>query len=237
MASHSSSMHRNGAVLSVERGGTLRTQGQKIKKNKLWPRHGPYSTTERRVWSWSRFLAVSLQVMWLINPTVGCHYFPPGLQLHPQHLRGLLPVLLLGEQRHNGCEQFSEDCYPTESQPRPFYAWVQHAGYRATLNTGADELFCWWNLTITSLTVNVTLMPNEIYNFQNVPLAVSSLAMAFRECYHYQLALAANSDPVWHISSLSSMSMACSCRQQYSVYFFTYAQQCGRVNQNRRGQR
>ena len=62
-------------------------------------------------------------------------------------------------------------------------------------------------------------MPNEIYNFQNLPLAVSSLAMAFRECYHYQLALAANSDPVWHISSLNSMSMACSCRQQYSVYF------------------
>jgi len=31
--------------------------------------------------SWSRFLAVSLQVMSVINPTVGCHYFPPGLQL------------------------------------------------------------------------------------------------------------------------------------------------------------
>ena len=26
---------------------------------------------------------------------VGCHYFPPGLQLPPQPLRGLLPVLLL----------------------------------------------------------------------------------------------------------------------------------------------
>ena len=31
--------------------------------------------------SWSRFLAVSLQVTWVINTTVGCHYFPPGLQL------------------------------------------------------------------------------------------------------------------------------------------------------------
>ena len=58
-------------------------------------------------WSWSRFLAVSLQVTWIINPTVGCHYFPPGLQLPPQPLRGLLPVLLLGEERHNGCEQFA----------------------------------------------------------------------------------------------------------------------------------
>ena len=33
--------------------------------------------------------------------------FPPGLQLPPQPLRGLLPVLLLGEQRHSGCEQFA----------------------------------------------------------------------------------------------------------------------------------
>ena len=57
--------------------------------------------------SWSRFFAVSLQVMWVINPAVGCHYFPPGLELPPQPLRGLLPILLLGEQRHNGCEQFA----------------------------------------------------------------------------------------------------------------------------------
>ena len=34
--------------------------------------------------SWSRFLPVSLQVTWVINPTVGCHYFPPGMQLPPQ---------------------------------------------------------------------------------------------------------------------------------------------------------
>ena len=33
--------------------------------------------------------------------------FPPGLQLPRQPLRGLLPVLLLGEQRHSGCEQFA----------------------------------------------------------------------------------------------------------------------------------
>ena len=61
----------------------------------------------RGFWSWSRFLAVSLQVTWVINPAVGCHYFPPGLQLPAQPLRGLLPILLLGEQRHNGCEQFA----------------------------------------------------------------------------------------------------------------------------------
>ena len=56
--------------------------------------------------SWSRFLAVSLQVTWAINPVVGCHYFPPGLQLLSQPLRGLLPVLWLGGQRQDGCEQF-----------------------------------------------------------------------------------------------------------------------------------
>jgi len=55
--------------------------------------------------SWSRFLAVSLQVMWVINLAVGCHFFSPGQQLPSQPLRGLLLILLLGEQRHNGCEQ------------------------------------------------------------------------------------------------------------------------------------
>ena len=36
---------------------------------------------------------------------IGCHYFPPGLQLPSQPLRGLLPISLLGEQRHD--EQFA----------------------------------------------------------------------------------------------------------------------------------
>jgi len=86
--------------------------------------------------SWSRFLAVSLQVTWVINPAVGCHYFLPGLQLPPQPLRGLQPILLLGEQRYDGCEQFAYDCYPTvsrlQSEPRPFCAWVQHTNHAAT---------------------------------------------------------------------------------------------------------
>ena len=38
--------------------------------------------------SWSRCLAVSLQLTWVINPAVGCHYFPPGPQLLSQPLRG-----------------------------------------------------------------------------------------------------------------------------------------------------
>jgi len=63
--------------------------------------------------SWSRFLAVSLQVMWVINLAVGNRYFSPGPQLPPQSLRGLLPVLLLGEQRHSGFEQFAQDSIAT----------------------------------------------------------------------------------------------------------------------------
>jgi len=68
----------------------------------------PYSITERRVPELIPvFLAVSMQVMPVINPAVSCHYSLPGLQLPLQPLTGLLPVLLLGEQGHDGCEQFA----------------------------------------------------------------------------------------------------------------------------------
>ena len=69
----------------------------------------------------------------VINPAVGCHYFPPGLQLPSQPLRGLLPISLLGAQKHDGCEQFA---YPTAMrlrfEPRPYCARVQHANHSAT---------------------------------------------------------------------------------------------------------
>ena len=45
-----------------------------------------------------------LKVTRVKNLAVGCHYFLPSLQLPSQPLRGLLPILLLGEQRHDGCE-------------------------------------------------------------------------------------------------------------------------------------
>ena len=38
---------------------------------------------------------------------VNSNYFPPGLQLPSQPLRQLLPILLLDEQRYDGCEQFA----------------------------------------------------------------------------------------------------------------------------------
>jgi len=58
----------------------------------------PYSITERRV---PELIPV------LGSQPVGCHQFLPGLQLPPQPLRGLLPILMLGDQRHDGCEQFA----------------------------------------------------------------------------------------------------------------------------------
>ena len=69
----------------------------------------PYSITERMVPELIPVLGSQPagDVSHSLNPPVDCHYFPPGPQLPPQPLRGLLPVLLVGEQRHNGCEQFA----------------------------------------------------------------------------------------------------------------------------------
>jgi len=65
-----------------------------VRAVKVKGKGSPYSITARRVQrGWSRFLAVSLQVTWVINHAVGCHYFPPGPQLPPQPVRGLLPIL------------------------------------------------------------------------------------------------------------------------------------------------
>ena len=74
---------------------------QKLTKGK----GSPYSTNERRVPELIPVLGS--QPAGDVSHKPGCHYFPPGLQLAPQPSRGLLPMLLLGEQRHNGCEQFA----------------------------------------------------------------------------------------------------------------------------------
>jgi len=68
----------------------------------------PYSITERRV---PELIPV------LDSQPAGNVSHKPGsrlpllsagpLQLPPQPLRGLLPILLLGEQRHDGCKQFA----------------------------------------------------------------------------------------------------------------------------------
>jgi len=51
----------------------------------------PYSITEHGVPELIPVLG-SQPAGGFINPAVGCHYFPPGLQLPPQPLRGLLPI-------------------------------------------------------------------------------------------------------------------------------------------------
>ena len=91
--------------------GTRSTGHQKVCRPTVFPCFLPQGLARTRLpsiglRSWSRFLAVSLQVMWVTNPAVGCHYFLPRMHLPSQPLRGLLPISLLGEQRHDGCEQF-----------------------------------------------------------------------------------------------------------------------------------
>jgi len=80
--------------------------------------------------SWSRFLAVSLQVTWVINPAVGCHYFPPGLLLPPQPLRGLLFLLWTEAQWVWAvCLRLLPDTVATAIWTWAFCAWFQHANH------------------------------------------------------------------------------------------------------------
>ena len=64
----------------------------------------PYSITERRVPELIPVLGS--QPAGDVNHKPGGRLpFLQGLQLPSQLLRGLLPISLLGEQRHDGCEQ------------------------------------------------------------------------------------------------------------------------------------
>jgi len=88
---------------------------------------------------------VRIMVRWLKGkgsptrlPSVGFRSWSRFLACDVSHKPGgrLLPISLHGEQRHDGCEQFAQDCYLTASrlwfEPRPFCAWVQHANHSAT---------------------------------------------------------------------------------------------------------
>jgi len=63
----------------------------------------PYSITERRVPELLPVLGSQPAGDVSHKPGGRLHYFPPGLQLPSQPLTGLLPILLFGEQRHDGC--------------------------------------------------------------------------------------------------------------------------------------
>ena len=106
---------------AVSRRWRLRTDLLQIKS-----KGSPYSITERRVPELIPVLGSQPAGGVSHKPAVGCHYFPPGLQLPSQPLKGLLPISLLGKQRHDGCQQFAQGCYPTasrlRSEPRPYCA-------------------------------------------------------------------------------------------------------------------
>ena len=85
--------------------------------------------------SWSRFFAISLQVVWVINPAVGCHYFSPGLQLPHNPWEGCYQFCCLVNRGTVGMKSLPKT-YPTASrlrfEPGPFCAWVQHSNHSAT---------------------------------------------------------------------------------------------------------
>jgi len=67
----------------------------------------PYSITERRVPE--LIMALGRQPAGDVNHKPGGRLplLSAGMQLPPQPLTGLLPILLLVEQRQDGCEQFA----------------------------------------------------------------------------------------------------------------------------------
>jgi len=67
----------------------------------------PYSITKRRVPELIPVLGSQPAGDVSHKPSGRLPILSAGLQLPPQPLRGLLPILLLGEQRHDGCEQFA----------------------------------------------------------------------------------------------------------------------------------
>jgi len=67
----------------------------------------PYSIAERRVPELILVFGSLLAGNVSHKPGGRLPLLPPGLQLPSQPLRGLLPISLLGEQRHDGCEQLA----------------------------------------------------------------------------------------------------------------------------------
>jgi len=67
----------------------------------------PYSITQRRVPELIPVLGSQPEGGVSHKPGGRLPFLSASLQLPPQSLRGLLPILLLGEQRHDGCEQFA----------------------------------------------------------------------------------------------------------------------------------
>jgi len=114
--------------------------------------------------SWSRFLAVSLQVMWVINPAVGCHYFPPGPQLPSQPLRHCYQFRWLVNRGTMGVNSLTKTVNPTasrlRSEPGPFCAWVQHANHSAT--EPAHNVWVWQHNVRGDTNAVTTTLPENL---------------------------------------------------------------------------
>ena len=63
---------------------------------------------------------------------IGCHYFPSGLQLPSQSLRGLLPISLLVNRGTMGVNSLPKTASRLRFEPRPFCARVRHANHSVT---------------------------------------------------------------------------------------------------------
>ena len=63
---------------------------------------------------------------------IGCHYFPSGLQLPSQSLRGLLPISLLVNRGTMGVNSLPKRASRLRFEPRPFCTRVQHANHSVT---------------------------------------------------------------------------------------------------------
>ena len=134
----------------------------------------PYSITKRRVPDLIPVLGSSLQVMWVINPAVGCHYFLTGPQLPVQPLIGLLPYHCLVNRGTMGVNSLPK------TVTRQHRDWVQRANYSATeppwlLYVAYNGLFV--------LTLNVI-------NFHSgVVFSLQRLSLCLLDCWILQLNL------------------------------------------------
>ena len=99
--------------------------------------NSPYSIAERRVPKLTPVLGSQPAGDVSHKPGGRLPYFPPGLQLPSQPIRGLLSISLLGEQRHMGVNSLPEtvtrqrcgcDLNPGPSAPES-----------STLNTGTSH--------------------------------------------------------------------------------------------------
>ena len=139
--------------------------------------------------SWSRFLAVSLQVTWVINPAVGCQYFPPGPQLPPATLKRAATNFAArwteAQWVWTVCLRLLPDSVATAIELGPFCAWVQHANHSATepaitmpntrrckkkSQAHSSKLFTIWLLTTLPTCSYITLqfIVNHDFSFATV---------------------------------------------------------------------